>query len=116
MPRIAQVRARLELRDWYLERHRRLYQAILMRKHRHQILSIAQYEGDLIVRVRRRGSDRSGEPPVRVHGVFGRWPELVGAEGPGLPDAVLRKIYYQNALRHLPAMRQSIQRQLSARR
>lgn len=27
--RIAQVRARLELRDWYLERHRRLYQAIL---------------------------------------------------------------------------------------
>ncbi|HVR99676.1 MAG TPA: DnaB-like helicase C-terminal domain-containing protein, partial [Thermoanaerobaculia bacterium] len=27
--RIAQVRARLEPRDWYLERHRRLYQAIL---------------------------------------------------------------------------------------
>ena len=42
----------------------------------------------------------------------GRW----NISGIGLPDDVLRKVYYQNALRHLPAMRQSIQRQLSARR
>jgi len=32
---------------------------------------IAQYEEDLIVRVRRAGSDASGEPPARVSGVFG---------------------------------------------
>jgi hypothetical protein len=28
---------------------------------------------------------------------------------------VLRKIYYQNALRHLPSLRASIERQLAAR-
>lgn len=33
-------------------------------------LMVAQYQSDLIVRVRRRGSDRSGEPPIRVRGVF----------------------------------------------
>jgi len=42
----------------------------------------------------------------------GRWQ----ISGLGLPDAVLRKIYYQNALRHLPAMRASIEKQLAARR
>lgn len=38
-------------------------------------LAIAHYERDLIVRVRRHGSDAVGEPPVRVPGVFtaGRW-------------------------------------------
>jgi predicted TIM-barrel fold metal-dependent hydrolase len=41
----------------------------------------------------------------------GRW----NISGLGLPDAVLRKIYYQNALRHLPAMRTSIEKQLAAR-
>jgi predicted TIM-barrel fold metal-dependent hydrolase len=38
----------------------------------------------------------------------GRW----NISGVGLPDAVLRKIYYQNALRHLPALRDSILRQM----
>jgi predicted TIM-barrel fold metal-dependent hydrolase len=42
----------------------------------------------------------------------GRW----HISGIGLPDAVLRKIYYENALRHLPALRPSIDRQLAARR
>lgn len=42
----------------------------------------------------------------------GRW----HISGIGLPDSVLRKIYYENALRHLPALRDSIQRQLAARK
>lgn len=41
----------------------------------------------------------------------GRW----HVSGLGLPDAVLRKIYYGNALRHLPAMRTSIEKQFAAR-
>jgi uncharacterized protein len=41
----------------------------------------------------------------------GRW----NISGIGLPDEVLRKIYYQNALRHLPSLRASIERQLAAR-
>src|SRR5688572_26722675 len=41
----------------------------------------------------------------------GRW----NISGVGLPDAVLRKIYYQNALRHIPSLRPSIERQLAAR-
>ena len=35
--------------------------------------------------------------------------------GIGLPDEVLRKIYYENALRHLPDRRDSIERQLAER-
>jgi uncharacterized protein len=42
----------------------------------------------------------------------GRW----NISGIGLPDDVLRKVYYENALRHLPALRASIERQLAARR
>jgi len=42
----------------------------------------------------------------------GRW----NISGIGLPDEVLRKIYYENALRHLPSLRESIERQLAARR
>ena len=42
----------------------------------------------------------------------GRW----NISGIGLPDEVLRKIYYENALRHLPSLRDSIERQLAARR
>ena len=42
----------------------------------------------------------------------GRW----NVSGIGLPDEVLRKVYYQNALRHLPALRGSIERQLAQRR
>jgi predicted TIM-barrel fold metal-dependent hydrolase len=38
----------------------------------------------------------------------GRW----NISGIGLPDPVLRKIYYQNALRHLPSLRPSIEKQL----
>jgi hypothetical protein len=34
----------------------------------------------------------------------------------GLPDAVLRKVYYENPLRYLPTLRDSIQRQLATRR
>ena len=41
----------------------------------------------------------------------GRW----NISGIGLPDAVLRKIYYQNALRHIPSLRPSIERQIAAR-
>jgi len=41
----------------------------------------------------------------------GRW----HISGLGLPDSVLRKIYYRNALRHLPALRPSIQKQFAAR-
>jgi predicted TIM-barrel fold metal-dependent hydrolase len=42
----------------------------------------------------------------------GRW----NISGIGLPDEVLRKVYYENALRHLPSLRPSIARQLAARR
>jgi uncharacterized protein len=42
----------------------------------------------------------------------GRW----NISGIGLPDAVLRKVYYENALRHLPSLRPSIEQQLAARR
>jgi predicted TIM-barrel fold metal-dependent hydrolase len=41
----------------------------------------------------------------------GRW----NISGIGLPDAVLRKVYYQNALRHPPSLRPSIEKQLAAR-
>jgi predicted TIM-barrel fold metal-dependent hydrolase len=44
--------------------------------------------------------------------LHGRW-KIYGI---GLPDAVLRKVYYANALRHLPSVRASIDRQLAARR
>jgi uncharacterized protein len=43
--------------------------------------------------------------------LHGRW----AIHGAYLPDAVLRKIYYQNALKYLPAARESIQRQLKTR-
>jgi predicted TIM-barrel fold metal-dependent hydrolase len=42
----------------------------------------------------------------------GRW----NISGIGLPDEVLRKVYYENALRHVPSLRASIERQLEARR
>jgi predicted TIM-barrel fold metal-dependent hydrolase len=41
----------------------------------------------------------------------GRW----NISGIGLPDEVLRKLYYQNALRHLPSLRPAIEKQLAAR-
>jgi predicted TIM-barrel fold metal-dependent hydrolase len=41
----------------------------------------------------------------------GRW----NISGIGLPEAVLRKVYYQNALRHLPSLRPSIEKQLGGR-
>ncbi|MEO8520674.1 MAG: amidohydrolase family protein [Acidobacteriota bacterium] len=44
--------------------------------------------------------------------LHGRW----RISGIGLPDDVLRKVYYANALRYLPAARPSIERQLAARR
>lgn len=44
--------------------------------------------------------------------LHGRW----RISGIGLPDAVLRKVYYGNALRYLPSARPSIERQLAARR
>ena len=43
--------------------------------------------------------------------LHGRW----RISGIGLPDDVLRKVYYANALRYLPAARTSIQRQLGGR-
>jgi predicted TIM-barrel fold metal-dependent hydrolase len=42
----------------------------------------------------------------------GRW----NISGIGLPDEVLRKVYYENALRYLPSLRPSIERQLAQRR
>ena len=44
--------------------------------------------------------------------LHGRW----RIYGIGLPDAVLRKVYYANALRYLPSLRASIDKQLAARR
>lgn len=44
--------------------------------------------------------------------LHGRW----RISGIGLPDDVLRKVYYGNALRHLPSVRASIEKQLAARR
>lgn len=41
----------------------------------------------------------------------GRW----NIAGIGLPDAVLRKIYYENALRRLPTLKPSITKQLAGR-
>jgi predicted TIM-barrel fold metal-dependent hydrolase len=41
----------------------------------------------------------------------GRW----NISGLGLPDDVLRKVYYENALRHIPSLRASIEKQLAAR-
>jgi predicted TIM-barrel fold metal-dependent hydrolase len=44
--------------------------------------------------------------------LHGRW----RIYGIGLPDAVLRKVYYANARRYLPSVRDSIPRQLATRR
>jgi predicted TIM-barrel fold metal-dependent hydrolase len=44
--------------------------------------------------------------------LHGRW----RIYGIGLPDDVLRKVYYGNALRYLPSVKESIQCQLSTRR
>jgi predicted TIM-barrel fold metal-dependent hydrolase len=44
--------------------------------------------------------------------LHGRW----RIYGIGLPDDVLRKVYYANALKYLPAARATVERQLSARR
>jgi len=44
--------------------------------------------------------------------LHGRW----RIYGIGLPDGVLRKVYYANALRYLPSARASIQKRLAARR
>ncbi|MGB2694655.1 MAG: amidohydrolase family protein [Dehalococcoidia bacterium] len=41
----------------------------------------------------------------------GRW----NISGLGLPDDVLRKVYYENALRRLPSLRASIEKQLAGR-
>jgi len=44
--------------------------------------------------------------------LHGRW-KIYGI---GLPDEVIRKIYYANALRHLPAARPAMEKHLAARR
>lgn len=44
--------------------------------------------------------------------LHGRW----RIYGIGLPDDVLRKVYYANALRYLPAARESFEKQLAAQR
>ena len=61
--------------------------------------------------------DEHFDHPAQLRGptgapLHGRW----RISGIGLPDAVLRKVYYANALRYLPASRASIERQLAARR
>ena len=43
--------------------------------------------------------------------LHGRW----RISGIGLPDDVLRKVYYANALRYLPSLRASFEKQLAAR-
>jgi predicted TIM-barrel fold metal-dependent hydrolase len=44
--------------------------------------------------------------------LHGRW----RISGINLPDAVLRKVYYQNALRYLPSARASVQKQVAGQR
>lgn len=44
--------------------------------------------------------------------LHGRW----RISGIGLPDSVLRKVYYGNALRYLPSVRSAVQKQLASRR
>jgi hypothetical protein len=44
--------------------------------------------------------------------LHGRW----RIYGIGLPDDLLRKVYYANALRYLPSARASFEKQLAARR
>jgi len=44
--------------------------------------------------------------------MHGRW-RISGIE---LPDSVLRKVYYENALRYMPSLRPSIEKQRAARR
>jgi predicted TIM-barrel fold metal-dependent hydrolase len=61
-------------------------------------------------------NDEYFDHPAQLRGplgapLHGRW----AIHGAYLPDEVLRKIYYQNALKYLPAARESIQRQLKAR-
>jgi hypothetical protein len=43
------------------------------------------------------------------------WP-VERVYGIGLPDDVLRKMYYANALKYLPAARAKVEKQLAARR
>ena len=43
--------------------------------------------------------------------LHGRW-KIYGI---GLPDDVLRKVYYANALRHVPVARATVERRLAAR-
>jgi predicted TIM-barrel fold metal-dependent hydrolase len=61
-------------------------------------------------------NDEYFDHPAQLRGplgapLHGRW----AIHGAYLPDDVLRKIYYQNALKYLPAARESIQRQIKAR-
>jgi predicted TIM-barrel fold metal-dependent hydrolase len=61
-------------------------------------------------------NDEYFDHPAQLRGplgapLHGRW----AIHGAYLPDEVLRKIYYQNALKYLPAARESIQKQLKAR-
>ena len=61
--------------------------------------------------------DEHFDHPAQLRGptgapLHGRW----RISGMGLPDEVLRKVYYENALRYLPSVRDSIERQLAARR
>jgi predicted TIM-barrel fold metal-dependent hydrolase len=61
-------------------------------------------------------NDEYFDHPAQLRGplgapLHGRW----AIHGAYLPDEVLRKIYYQNALKYLPAARDSIQTQLKAR-
>src|SRR5262245_60750579 len=44
--------------------------------------------------------------------LHGRW-RIYGID---LPDDVLRKVYYTNALRYLPSVKASVEKQLGARR
>ena len=60
--------------------------------------------------------DEYFEHPAQIRTVggspgHGRW----NISGVGLPDSVLRKVYYENALRHLPSLRDSITKQLAGR-
>ncbi len=61
--------------------------------------------------------DEHFDHPAQLRGptgapLHGRW-KIYGV---GLPDDVLRKVYYANALRYLPSVRASIQKQLASRR
>ena len=61
--------------------------------------------------------DEHFDHPAQIRSPTVRRCTAAGAStGSGCPDDVLRKVYYANALRYLPAARASMEKQLAARK